>query len=68
MISTTEEMRETVYAHLYGLYSRFAMECFPYLTTELSNIISMTAMQEMIQMAQEGNLKSYYERIKNNAV
>lgn len=69
MITEKQEIvRNTVYEHLYQMYSRFAFECFPYLTNDLANIISMSAYQEMIQMAQEGNLRNYYERIKRNAV
>lgn len=68
MEATKEEMREVVYANLYQLYSRYAMECFPIITPELSNIISVSAYQELIQMMQGGYLKDYYERIKNNAV
>jgi hypothetical protein len=64
----TEEMRETVYSHLYQLYSKFAMECFPYITPSISNIISASAYQEMIQMIQGGYIKDYYDRIKRNAV
>lgn len=68
MNTLKEEMRETVYNHLYQLYSKFAMECFPYLTPELSNIISLSAYQELIQMMQGGYINDYYERIKRNAV
>ena len=68
METTKEEMREVVYANLYQLYSRYAMECFPYLTTDLCNMISMSAYNELIQMIQGGYIKDYYERIKKNAV
>lgn len=66
--ATFEEMKDEVYMHLYQLYGKFAMECFPYLTNDIANIISMSAYQEMIQMAQGGYLKNYYERLKRNAV
>lgn len=68
MDATKEEMRDVVYNNLYQMYSRYAMECFPYLTKELAAIVSASAYQEMIQMIQNGCLKDYYERIKNNAV
>ncbi len=70
MIETdvSEQMRQIVYEHLYGLYSRYAMECFPYLTKELAGIISASAYAEMIQMLQCGYFKDYYERIRRNAV
>lgn len=68
METTQEDIKETVYNHLYNLYSRYAFECFPYLTKDLCNIISASAYSEMIQMMQGGYIKSYYERIKNNAV
>lgn len=68
MITTKEEIRNTVYKHLYGLYSRFAMECYPYLTKELASIISMTAYNEMIQMAQGNYLIDYYNRLMKGAV
>lgn len=65
---TFEEMKDAVYLHLYTMYGKIAMECFPYLTTDVANIISMSAYQEMIQMAQGGYLRDYYERLKKNAV
>lgn len=68
METTKEDMRDVVYANLYQLYSRYAMECFPYLTTDLTNLISASAYAEMIQMIQGGYIKDYYERIKRNAV
>lgn len=68
MTTVTEEMREVVYNNLYQLYSRYAFECFPYMTKELTNIISASAYQELIQMIQGGYIKDYYERIKRNAV
>ena len=66
--TTKADMREVVYANLYQLYSRYAMECFPYLTADLTNLISASAYAEMIQMIQGGYIKDYYERIKRNAV
>ena len=63
-----EEMRETVYKHLYQMYSRFAMDCYPYLTKELTGMIAMSAYNELIQMVQNGYLKSYYERLMKGAV
>ena len=66
--ATFEDMKDAVYAHLYTLYGKIATECFPYLTNDITNIISMSAYQEMIAMAQGGYLKDYYERLKRNAV
>jgi chromosome condensin MukBEF MukE localization factor len=68
MDATKEEMRDTVYTNLYQLYSRYALECFPYLTPQLTNLISYSAYSELIQMIQGGYIKDYYERIKKNAV
>lgn len=65
---TFEEMKDAVYLHLYTMYGKIAMEVFPYLTNNLAQIISMSAYQEMIQMAQGGYLKDYYLRLKRNAV
>ena len=66
--ATFEEMKDKVYLHLYELYGKIAMEMYPYLTTDLANIISMSAYQEMIAMAQGGYLQNYYERLQRNAV
>ena len=68
MITTTEEMRAKVYEHLYQKYGKFAMQIFPYLTKEIAAMIANSAYTEMVQMAQGGYLKDYYERLKNNAV
>ena len=68
MIADKEEVRETVLNHLYNLNARWAFQCFPYLTEEISSIIWVDVYNEMIQMSQDGNLINYYKRIKNNAV
>lgn len=65
---TTEDMHTAVYNHLVQMYQRFYLEIFEYLTMQHQALISFDAYQEMIQMAQEGNLKNYYERIRRNAI
>jgi hypothetical protein len=66
--ATFEDMKDAVYLHPYELYGKMAMECFPYLTNDITNIISMSAYQEMIAMAHGGYLQQYYERLQRNAV
>lgn len=68
MTVITEDMKEAVYLHLYTLYGKIAMECYPYLTNEIAGIVSNSAYSEMIQMAQGGYLKDYYERLQRGAV
>lgn len=68
MEAITNDIHTVVYNHLVQLYQKFYMAAFEYLTIEHQALISYDAFKEMIQMAQEGNLKSYYERIKNNAI
>ena len=68
MEAITNDIHTVVYNHLVQLYQKFYMAAFEYLTIEHQALISYDAFKEMIQMAQEGNLKSYYDRIKNNAV
>ena len=68
MITTTEEMREKVYEHLYQMYGKFAMQVFPYLTKELAAMIANSAYTEMVQMSQGGYLKDYYERLQKGVV
>ena len=68
MEAITNDIHTVVYNHLVQLYQKFYMAAFEYLTIEHQALISYDAFKEMIQMAQEGNLKSYYDRIKNNAI
>lgn len=68
MTVTAEDIKEKVYLHLYEMYGKIAMSVYPYLTNEIANVVSMTAYNEMIQMAQGGYLKDYYERLMKGAV
>lgn len=65
---TQEEMHTAVYNHLVQMYQRFYLEIFEYLTMQHQALISFDAYQEMIQMAQGGYLKNYYDRLMKGAV
>lgn len=64
----TNDIQSVVYNHLVQLYQKFYMAAFEYLTMEHQALISYEAYRETIQMAQDGYIKDYYERIKRNAV
>lgn len=63
-----EDMYTTVYNHLYSMNEHLVSAVFPKITPELRAIMSNDAYSEMIQMAQAGYLKDYYERLMKGAV
>lgn len=62
------DMYRAVYNHLYDMNEKIVQTVFNKITPELQAIMSKDAYTEMIQMAQEGYIESYYERLINKAV
>ena len=58
-----EEMHRFVYNHLYDMNERINRNIYPKITPELMALMSHDAYKEMIQMAQEGYLQNYYDRL-----
>lgn len=68
METMTDDKYCVVYNQLYAMYSKIAMQTFEYLTSELVAMISHSVYSEVIQMARQGLLNEYYERVKKGAV
>ena len=63
-----DEIRRQVYNHLYSMNEKLVSSVFPKITPELMAVMSHDAYSEMIQMAQAGLLKDYYDRLTRGAV
>lgn len=63
-----QDMYTIVYNHLTDLYSKMYFSLKPVLSIQERAIISATAYAEMIQMAQQGYIYDYYQRIQKGAL
>ena len=68
IVSTQQEVYETVYRHLAKLYRHLYFDINKKLTKEDKALISFQTYQEMIMMAQQGYINDYYTRIRRNAI
>ena len=68
MNKVKESMHIEVYKHLCKINERFALILFNTITPEIKALIRHDAYAELIQMAQDGYLKTYYERLEKEAV
>lgn len=62
------DIHREVYEHLYKMNERYATNVLPKITPEVIAMISQDAYSEMLQMAQSGVLKDYYDRLTKGAV
>lgn len=63
-----QDMYTIVYNHLTDLYAKMYFKIRPVLSLQERALISATAYSEMIQMAQQGYIYDYYQRIQKGAV
>lgn len=67
-MQTVLDKHAVVYEHLSNLYEHFWLEIFGKLEGWMRVMIFQEAFSELVAMAQDGNLDSYYERIMRKAV